>query len=195
MQLLRSPPSGEPMTASDHELAVLLATAAGRLLMEVRAGGLTGSDLKDAGDRSLHEFLVRSLAEQRPTDAVLSEEGADDYARSAHGRVWIIGPLDGSRESSELPRTDWAVQRGAGGRRLRRRRRSGLPGPRDHLVDGYAASGPQHSRSSALHPRQPGPVPRHMLDGWPTASEVSSSRWAQPVPRPVPTKVERDELK
>ena len=100
------------MTLSDDELAALLATTAGRLLIEVRAGGLSGSDLKDAGDRSSHEFLVRSLAEQPPSDAVLSEEGADDHARSAYARVWIVDPLDGTREFSEPPRTDWAVHVG-----------------------------------------------------------------------------------
>ena len=103
---------GSPPPASvddDHEIAAWLATAAGRLLLQVRESGLTGRDLKDAGDRAAHELLMRLLGEHRPGDAVLSEEGADDKARLTAERVWIIDPLDGTREFSEPPRDDWAV--------------------------------------------------------------------------------------
>ena len=61
------------------------------------------------GDRQAHELLVRELAAARPADAVLSEEGADDAARLKAERVWVIDPLDGTREFSEVGRTDWAV--------------------------------------------------------------------------------------
>ena len=61
------------------------------------------------GDRQAHELLVRELAAARPADAVLSEEGADDAARLDAERVWVIDPLDGTREFSEPGRTDWAV--------------------------------------------------------------------------------------
>jgi 3'(2'), 5'-bisphosphate nucleotidase len=94
---------------SDHHAAAELATAAGHLLLGVRDGGLTGSALKDAGDRASHVFLMERLAERFPNDAILSEEGADDLARRSHRRVWIIDPVDGTREFSEPPRTDWAV--------------------------------------------------------------------------------------
>jgi 3'(2'), 5'-bisphosphate nucleotidase len=101
----RTPPPG----ADDHVLAEWLATVAGELLLEVRAEGLEGRELKDAGDRAAHEVLTRLLAAHRPDDAVLSEEGKDDKARLQADRVWIVDPLDGTREFSEPPRDDWAV--------------------------------------------------------------------------------------
>jgi 3'(2'), 5'-bisphosphate nucleotidase len=93
----------------DHALAAWLATTAGHRLLEVREGGLVGRELKDAGDQAAHELLVRLLAQHRPDDAVLSEEGKDDKARLRARRVWIVDPLDGTREFSEPPRDDWAV--------------------------------------------------------------------------------------
>ena len=93
----------------DHRLAAWLAEKAGTLLLEVRTQGLAGRELKDAGDREAHEWLMAALGELRPDDAVLSEEGADDKARLSADRVWIIDPLDGTREFSEPPRDDWAV--------------------------------------------------------------------------------------
>ena len=96
-------------TADDHELAHDLAERAGRLLLDLRARGGDPTALKDAGDRSSHEFLMAELAKARPADAVLSEEGIDNKARLAAGRVWIVDPLDGTREFGEQGRTDWAV--------------------------------------------------------------------------------------
>jgi 3'(2'), 5'-bisphosphate nucleotidase len=99
------------MTDDDHALARELAAAAGRRLLELRAGG-SGDEpdlLRKAGDRSSHEFLIAELARLRPGDVVLSEEGADDPARLNAGRVWIVDPLDGTREFGEPGRTDWAV--------------------------------------------------------------------------------------
>lgn len=96
----------------DHVLAAWTATVAGELLLEVRGQGLEGKELKDAGDRAAHELLMRLLKEHRPDDAVLSEESAAsiaDKARLSARRVWIIDPLDGTREFSEPPRDDWAV--------------------------------------------------------------------------------------
>ena len=100
-----------PPTAAtdDHALAAWLATVAGDLLLEVRQQGLEGSELKDAGDRAAHELLMALLTEHRPGDAVLSEEGKDDKVRLTSDRVWIVDPLDGTREFSEPPRDDWAV--------------------------------------------------------------------------------------
>ena len=65
--------------------------------------------LRAEGDRQAHELLVSELAAARPADAVLSEEGADDASRLGAERVWVIDPLDGTREFSEPGRTDWAV--------------------------------------------------------------------------------------
>jgi 3'(2'), 5'-bisphosphate nucleotidase len=93
----------------DHVLATWLATVAGERLLEVRKEGLEGRELKDAGDRAAHELLMDLLGEHRPGDAVLSEEGKDDKARLEASRVWIVDPLDGTREFSEVPREDWAV--------------------------------------------------------------------------------------
>jgi 3'(2'), 5'-bisphosphate nucleotidase len=96
---------------TDHELAARLATDAGRLLLCVRdelAGGTPG-ERKAAGDKRSHDFLMEALAADRPDDAVLSEEGIDDPVRLSADRVWIVDPLDGTREFSELGRTDWAV--------------------------------------------------------------------------------------
>jgi len=96
---------------SDHELAAALATDAGRLLLGVRTEFAEAStaERKDAGDKRSHDFLMAALAEARPDDAVLSEEGADDPVRLRSERVWIVDPLDGTREFSELDRDDWAV--------------------------------------------------------------------------------------
>ncbi len=108
----------------DHALAAWTATEAGRLLLQVRAGGLSGKELKDAGDLAAHELLMKLLAEHRPGDAVLSEEAhrgtTSALDRHTAERVWIIDPLDGTREFSEPPRDDWAVHvalwsRSAGG--------------------------------------------------------------------------------
>jgi 3'(2'), 5'-bisphosphate nucleotidase len=95
---------------SDVELARLLATHAGVILLRLRKGKrVPASRLKADGDRRSHDFLTAALAKLRPGDAVLSEEGADDHARLEAGRVWIVDPLDGTREYSELDRDDWAI--------------------------------------------------------------------------------------
>ncbi|MGH3346918.1 MAG: 3'(2'),5'-bisphosphate nucleotidase CysQ [Nocardioides sp.] len=93
----------------DHQFAVFAAEAAGARLLEVREQGLEGRALKDAGDAAAQELLAALLGEHRPGDSVLSEEASDDKARLDADRVWIIDPLDGTREFSEPPRDDWAV--------------------------------------------------------------------------------------
>jgi 3'(2'), 5'-bisphosphate nucleotidase len=98
------------VVADDHLFAAWLAEAAGGRLLEVREDAtLEGKDLKAAGDLAAHELLMTLLAEHRPEDAVLSEEGKDDKARLEAKKVWIVDPLDGTREFSERPRDDWAV--------------------------------------------------------------------------------------
>jgi 3'(2'), 5'-bisphosphate nucleotidase len=98
------------MQADDLALAHELATAAGRCLLDLRSNavGLDPSALKDAGDAAAQDVLARGLVAERPADAVLSEEAADDQRRLKADRVWIIDPLDGTREFSE-GRHDWAV--------------------------------------------------------------------------------------
>src|SRR6202167_5332550 len=97
------------MTTDDDRLARDLASKAGRLLLALRAEGGEPAALRKAGDRKSHEFLAARLAELRPQDSVLSEEGRDDLGRLSADRVWIVDPLDGTREFGEPGRTDWAV--------------------------------------------------------------------------------------
>ena len=97
------------MTGDDHVLARDLAGQAGTRLLELRAQGGDPDVLRKTGDRLSHEFLTAELAACRPGDVVLSEEGADNPARLAARRVWIVDPLDGTREFGEPGRTDWAV--------------------------------------------------------------------------------------
>jgi 3'(2'), 5'-bisphosphate nucleotidase len=97
------------MHDDDHALARELAGEAGRRLLGLRARGGEPGELRKAGDRQSHEFLVAALAGRRPGDVVLSEEAADDPARLAADRVWIVDPLDGTKEFGEPGRTDWAV--------------------------------------------------------------------------------------
>lgn len=93
----------------DRQLAHALAETAGKLLVTARASGLVdGKALGAMGDVVAHHFLVHALKALRPEDAVLSEEAAADPARLTHSRVWIVDPLDGTREYSER-RSDWAV--------------------------------------------------------------------------------------
>ncbi len=94
---------------NDHVLARDLAAEAGERLLGLRARGGDPDLLRKAGDRLSHEFLTAALAARCPGDVVLSEEGADDPARLAARRVWIVDPLDGTREFGEPGRTDWAV--------------------------------------------------------------------------------------
>lgn len=99
-----------PLT--DAELAAHLAETAGRLLLEVRASGIfSGKSLGLAGDQTANQFLVHALREARPNDGLLSEEMKCDGTRLLHERVWIVDPVDGTREYGEA-RTDWAVHVG-----------------------------------------------------------------------------------
>jgi 3'(2'), 5'-bisphosphate nucleotidase len=96
-------------TFSDDALAHRLAEAAGEILLAIqRSTLLTGKPLGAAGDAVANAFILRVLAEQRPDDFLLSEESAPDPNRIGKPRVWIIDPLDGTREFSE-GRGDWAV--------------------------------------------------------------------------------------
>lgn len=95
--------------SDDHELARALAERAGQLLLDLREQLSDPAALKREGDRRSHEFLMAELSRLRPDDAVLSEEGKDDAARLSASRVWIVDPVDGTREYSEKPREDWAV--------------------------------------------------------------------------------------
>jgi 3'(2'), 5'-bisphosphate nucleotidase len=97
------------MTGDDHVLARDLAGLAGQRLLGLRAQGGDQDVLRKAGDRLSHDFLTAELAARRPGDVVLSEEGTDNPARLTAHRVWIVDPLDGTREFGEPGRVDWAV--------------------------------------------------------------------------------------
>jgi 3'(2'), 5'-bisphosphate nucleotidase len=93
----------------DAALAAALAEEAGRLLLEVRASQrYSGKALGDAGDRAANAHLVAALRAARPEDGLLSEEEKDNPARLGKHRVWIVDPVDGTREYGEA-RSDWAV--------------------------------------------------------------------------------------
>jgi 3'(2'), 5'-bisphosphate nucleotidase len=97
-------------TAADHQLAAELAEQSAALLRALRASGIDDQgELRKQGDRRSHELLVAELAARRPADGVLSEEGAASAERLGARRVWIVDPLDGTREFGEPDRPDWAV--------------------------------------------------------------------------------------
>lgn len=103
-------PAAPPSVAmTDAELAAHLADHAGRILLQVREAGVFGPKaLGKAGDQTANQFLVHAVREQRPEDGLLSEESKDTPERLDKERVWIIDPVDGTREYGEA-RTDWAV--------------------------------------------------------------------------------------
>lgn len=97
---------------TDAELAAQLAEDAGRILCNARASGeLEGKALGKAGDEAANAFLCDAIRKARPEDGLLSEEEKDDTARCSQERVWIVDPLDGTREYGE-GRSDWAVHVG-----------------------------------------------------------------------------------
>ncbi len=98
-----------PKPVTDAELAAQLAHIAGRLLLQVRESQLlSGKALGVAGDQTANQFLVHAVRAQRPNDGLLSEEEKDSAERLSKERVWIIDPVDGTREYGE-GRNDWAV--------------------------------------------------------------------------------------
>ncbi len=127
---------------SDMDLAAHLADQAGRILLQVRASGMfEGKSLGKAGDQTANQFLVHALREQRPDDGLLSEESKDTEERLGKSKVWIVDPVDGTREYGE-ERTDWAVHVGI-------------------AVDGVPAMGAVAlpGLSEVLRSDQPGEVP------------------------------------
>jgi 3'(2'), 5'-bisphosphate nucleotidase len=96
---------------SDHDDAARYAAAAGELLLTLRSAGdpFGRWALGDEGDERANRLLLELLHDEHPDDMVLSEESADDARRHDAERVWIVDPLDGTREFTETGRTDWAV--------------------------------------------------------------------------------------
>jgi len=97
------------MSLGDASLAAHLAETAGRILIDVRESGVfSAKALGKAGDQTANQFLCHALREQRPDDGLLSEEEKDNPDRLGKSRVWIVDPVDGTREYGEA-RSDWAV--------------------------------------------------------------------------------------
>lgn len=102
----------EESSWNDHEVSRQIAAEAGRLLVELRRSVPESADqrrLRDEGDARSHTMIIGRLAELRPHDGILSEEAKDNPERLRHQRVWVVDPLDGTREFGEPPRDDWAV--------------------------------------------------------------------------------------
>lgn len=94
---------------TDAELAAHLATEAGKILLDLQTGwDRDPALLGGAGDALANAYLVQALRDLRPDDGLLSEEEKDNPDRLNKSRVWIIDPLDGTREYGEC-RSDWAV--------------------------------------------------------------------------------------
>ncbi len=100
-----------PAEQTDADVAATVAAEAGELLLALReeVGFYDSYELGDAGDRHANVLILKRLAELRPGDAVLSEEAADDLSRVHADRVWIVDPVDGTREFSMRGHADWAV--------------------------------------------------------------------------------------
>ena len=130
------------MSLTDAALAAAVSEEAGELLLRVReeVGYYDYYDLGDAGDKRANTLILDRLHEERPDDKVLSEEAVDDLSRVDADRVWIVDPVDGTREFSSPGRTDWAVhialwQRDGAGRPAT----SGPSGPSGAITDAAVA--------------------------------------------------------
>jgi 3'(2'), 5'-bisphosphate nucleotidase len=139
--------------SADAALAADIAAEAGELLLELRrqVGYYDPYELGDEGDRQANALILRRLREARPNDAVLSEEAADDLARLRAERVWIVDPVDGTREFSLAGREDWAVHIA-----LWQREADGLT----DAVVGLPARGEVYRTDTVTPPgpRRPGPI-------------------------------------
>lgn len=130
---------------SDVELARQLAQTAGQLLLDLRASGVfEAKALGKAGDQIANAFLMSALRLHRPADAILSEEEQDSASRLGARRVWIIDPLDGTREYGEM-RADWAVHVALAVDGVATLGAVALPGVPLTLASGQTPGRPQHS--------------------------------------------------
>ena len=141
----------------------------------------------DEGDAAAHHFLVKALAEARPDDAILSEEGRDSPNRLAHNRVWIVDPLDGTNEFGEDGRNEWAVHVALVARRHADRRRRRPAGGRDHPRHRAAAGAARPPRRAAPGRHQPLARAVRGGDDRRGRSAPRCSGWAAPARRRWPS--------
>jgi 3'(2'), 5'-bisphosphate nucleotidase len=168
--------SDDILIESDAALAAHLAEVAGRILMAVRGAGVCGATaLGKAGDATANQFLCHALASQRSGDGLLSEESKDTEARLSKSRVWIVDPVDGTREYGES-RADWAVHVGLAVDGVASVGAVALPGVDDGIV----------LRSDRPRPLPPlAPVPRMVVSRTrpvPEAVAVADAIGAELVP-------------
>jgi 3'(2'), 5'-bisphosphate nucleotidase len=134
---------------ADVRIAARAARSAAEALLRLRTGGLTGRALGDAGDAAAQAAITASLGADAPGDVVFSEEAADDLRRLSADRVWIVDPLDGTREYGDPARHDWAVHVALWSAGELTAAAVGLPALGEVLVTDPAPE---------LPPRSPGPV-------------------------------------
>lgn len=141
---------------TDAALAAQVAQEAGEMLVALREeiGFQDYYDLGDAGDKRANTLILGRLAEHRPDDAVLSEEAVDDLSRIRADRVWIVDPVDGTREFSSPGRTDWAVHVALW------QRTGGSAGAITDAAVGLPAAGTVYRTDTVTAPpeRRPGPI-------------------------------------
>ena len=141
--------SPEDVSPEDHLLAAELATRAGLRLLALRDEGHPTDELRALGDAESNRYLVAALEAARPDDGLLSEESIDDLKRLARRRVWIVDPLDGTREFGEAGPHRLRRTRRAGRRRRGHRGRGGASRPRPPALH---RAGPARGRPTGIRP-------------------------------------------
>jgi len=88
------------------EVAKRLAREAGARILEFYRGVTQvewkgADDPVTAADRAANEHIVNELRREFPADGILAEETPDDTKRLAKSRVWMIDPMDGTKQFIE----------------------------------------------------------------------------------------------
>ena len=184
-----------PGPLDDHAEAARIATLAGEALVSLRdelvAAEAPAGVLKFEGDRRAHDLILDELRRVRRDDIVLSEEGPDDQGRLGASRVWIVDPLDGTREFSESPRTDWAVHVALVVGGVPVAGAVALPGLGVTLSTAEPPTLPPTRHDGPPRVIVSRPDRRPPPSGSPTRSAAISSRWARPAPRRWPSSAAR----
>lgn len=169
---------------SDASLARLLAEGTGDLLKGIRSAGLLrGRALGAAGDHLAQNWIERCLRQHRPDDGMLSEEANDDETRLGKDRVWVLDPLDGTKEYA-TGRQDWAIHIALVENGIPTHAAVGLPdlGAIFSTADAKAVLGP-YSRKIAISHNHPPAIATHIAEklGFETLSMGSAGAKAMHV--------------